>query len=82
MIAFPASVRVRLAVGCTDMRGDRDLVGALAYLAREGHGKPVRLFRKALDVPTPAGRRQAATAALDALNRDLGLSFGRTPSRF
>jgi hypothetical protein len=49
MIAFPTSVRVRLAVGCTDMRGDTDLLAALAYLAREGHGKPVRLFRKALD---------------------------------
>ncbi len=58
-----------------DMRQDREVNAALAYLAGQGHGKRAALFRKALDVQQPVERRQAAAKALTAINDSLGLSF-------
>lgn len=65
-----------------DMREDREVRAALSYLARLGHDKRARLFRKALDVPTPAERRQAAGQALNAIYDSLGLSFRSRGNRF
>ena len=69
---------------CTDedMREDREVLSALAYLGREGHEKRAARFRKALDVPSPAERRRAAADAVHAIHRAMGLSWGRTPDRF
>ena len=64
-----------------DMREDREVRGALDYLMRQGHDKRVRAFQRALEVMHPDERRQAAKAALDAINRAIGLSWGRTPDR-
>jgi len=59
---------------CTDedMREDREVRAALDYLAQQGHDKRATLFRKALDVPHPHQRRQAAAEAVHAIQRALG----------
>lgn len=75
---------LRGAVDCCmddDMRENREVAAALSYLARTGHQKRARTFRKALDVPTPYERRQAAADALHALQDGVGLAWGQTPAR-
>ena len=64
-----------------DMREDREVRGALEYLTRQGNEKRARAFMKALEVAHPDERRQAAQAALDAINRAIGLAWGKTPDR-
>ena len=65
-----------------DMREDREVRGALAFLMDNGHEKPARAFRQALEVPHPHQRRQAAADAVHAIHRAIGLSWGKTPDRF
>lgn len=61
---------LRGAVDCCtddDMRENREVIAALDYLTRQGHGKRTRAFRRALDVQHPAERQQAAIVALKAI---------------
>ena len=65
-----------------DMRDNREVAAALSYLARTGHQKRARAFRKALDVQHPQERHRAAGDALHALQDGVGLAWGQTPARF
>ena len=68
---------------CTedDMRENREVIAALTWLVGQGHDKRARAFRKALDVPHPVERRQAAAATLHALQNAVGLAWGKVPAR-
>ena len=75
---------LRGAVDCCmedDMCDNREVAAALGYLARQGHEKRARAFRKALDVQHPQQRRQAAAAAVHALQDAVGLVWGETVAR-
>ena len=64
-----------------DMRENREVRAALAFLAQQGHDKRAIQFRRALDMQHPDERRQAADQALAAIRNALGLSWGKVPSR-
>ena len=65
-----------------DMREDRDVRGALAYLMDTGHDKRAVQFRQALEIEQPHQRRQAAADAVHAIHRAMGRTWGKTPDRF
>lgn len=64
---------------CTDedMRDNREVRDALAYLAAHGLEGRASAFRRALDVQHPHERRQAVAASLTALRRSLALLWER-----
>jgi hypothetical protein len=64
-----------------DMRNNPEVGRALSYLARTGHEKRARAFRRALDVHHPQERRKAAADALHAMQDGVALSWGETPAR-
>jgi hypothetical protein len=79
-----AAILAAAAEVCSDedVREDREVRAALAYLVQQGHDKRARQFRQALDIQHPHQRRQAAADAVNAIHDALGLSWGKTPARF